>query len=393
MRGAFWALGLTAGTWGSRIPDVKDDLGLSEGALGSALFGLSIGAVIGAWFGGLLVHRRGGRGVIAGSWAVVGLLLVTPGLAGSWAVLAAAALVVGLAIGVLDVAMNGAGVQLEQQAATPLLNGLHARWSAGVLVGAGVGAGAVALEMGVAPHLGTVGALLVVGAVANRHRLPDGRLAAPGLADAPEPFDDLGDLVHGRSAAGGADDDGAGPLVAGGARRGQLAALAAIGGFVFLGDGALLDWAGVLVRDDLDGGPVLGALAVTGLSAGGLAGRLAGDRLAVRWGPAPLVRRGAALAAVALAAALLSPVAVVVPLLLVGVGAGLAPAVPLAFAAAGRQWGEHGIAVVTTAGYGCYLAAPALVGGLAHATTLHTALLVPLVLVVGVIPLAWSTDP
>ena len=67
MRGAFWALGLTAGSWGSRIPDVKDDLGLSEGALGSALLGLSIGAVIGAWFGGLLVHRLGGRRVITGS--------------------------------------------------------------------------------------------------------------------------------------------------------------------------------------------------------------------------------------------------------------------------------------------------------------------------------------
>ena len=37
--------------------------------------------------------------------------------------------------------------------------------------------------------------------------------------------------------------------------------------------------------------------------------------------------------------------------------------------------------------------ATALVGGLAHATNLHAALLVPLVLVVGVIPLAWSTDP
>lgn len=291
MRGAFWALGLTAGSWGSRIPDVKDDLGLSEGALGSALLGLSIGAVIGAWFGGLLVHRLGGRRVIAGSWALVGLLLLTPGLAGSWAALAGAALVVGLAIGVLDVSMNGAGVQLEQQAAEPLLNGLHARWSAGVLVGAGVGAALVAVGVDVAVHLGAVGLLLVAGAVANRRRLPDGRLAAPGLADAPEPFDDLGDLVGDRAAGR--------PATSGAGRSGRLAALGAIGGFVFLGDGALMDWAGVLVRDDLDGGAVLGALAVTGLSAGGLAGRLAGDRLAVRWGPAPVVRRGATLAAVA----------------------------------------------------------------------------------------------
>ena len=168
-------------------------------------------------------------------------------------------------------------------------------------------------------------------------------------------------------------------------------ALAAIGGFVFLGEGALMDWSGVLVREDLDGGALLGALAVTGLSAGGLAGRLAGDRLAARLGPPVLVRRGAAVSAVALAVTLLTPWARTVPLLLAVVGAGVAPTVPLAFAAAGHRWGERGIAVVTTAGYGCYLAAPAVIGGLAHATNLRAALLVPLVLIAGVLPLAWST--
>lgn len=378
VRAAFWSLGLTSGTWGSRIPDVKDDLSLSDGALASALLGLSIGAVVGAWFGGALVRRYGGRGVIAYSWMMVGALLSAPGLAPTWASLAAAALAVGVSVGVLDVAMNGAGVQLEQQADEPLLNGLHARWSAGVLVGAGIGAVAVASKVAVAAHLGSVGLGLVVAALYNRSRLPDGRLAAPGLADSAEPFDELSDLT--------------GPVLVAG-DNGRLVALAAIGGFVFLGDGALLDWVGVLVRDELDGGTVSGALAVTGLAAGGLAGRLFGDRLTTIWGPAPLVRRGAALAAVAMVGVLTSPVAAVVPVLLVGVGAGLAPAVPLAFAAAGNRWGEHGIAVVTTAGYGSYLAAPALVGGLAHATTLRLALMVPLVLIVGVIPLAWSTDP
>lgn len=383
VRAAFWALGATVGSWGARIPDVKDNLGLSEGALGSALLGLSVGAVAGAWFGGALVRRHGGREVMAWSWVAVGVLLFAPGLAGSWAVLAAGALAVGLAVGVLDVAMNGAGVQLEQKAAQPLLNGLHARWSAGVLLGAGVGSVAVAAGVGVGPHLGAIGLVLVAAALLNRPRLPDGRLAAPGLADSPEPFDELSDLTTSPAPTATADAT---------VRSGQLAALAAIGGFVFLCDGSLLDWAGVLVRDVLDGGAVMGALAVTGLSAGGLAGRLVGDRLTSRWGPAPLVRRGSALAAVSMAGVLISPVAALVPLLLVGVGAGLSPAVPLAFAAAGNRWGEHGIAVVTTTGYGAYLAAPAVIGGLAHATTLHTALLIPLALVIGVIPLAWSTE-
>ncbi|HEV7720068.1 MAG TPA: MFS transporter [Iamia sp.] len=369
--GAFTALGFAVGSWGARIPDVKDELDLSEGALGTALLGLSVGAVLGAWIGGLLVRRLGSRRVVGGGWIVVGGAVVLPGLAGSWATLAAAELVLGLAVGVLDVSMNGAGVQLEHEAETPLLSGLHAGWSGGVLLGAGLGAVAVGAGLAVDVHLVVVGVLVVVAAVACARQVPDGRIEHAGSA----------------SSISSPDGSGAAPP----ARRGRLAALAAIGGCVFLAEGALLDWSGVLVREDLDGGKLLGALAVTGVSAGGLGGRLAGDRLAAAWGSARLVQVSVAVASVALGLCLLSPVALPVPLLLVVVGAGLAPAVPLAFAAAGRLRGEHGIAVVTTAGYGAYLGGPGIIGGLANATALRWALVLPLALVALVTLLAWST--
>ncbi len=368
--GAFAALGFAVGSWGARIPDVKEALGLSEGALGTALLGLSVGAVVGAWAGGVLVRRHGSRKVVTGAWVLVGIGVVTPGLAGSWGALAGAELLLGLAIGVLDVSMNGAGVQLEHRAGEPLLSGLHAGWSGGVLAGAGLGAVAVAADVPVPGHMVVVGAAVLALAVAWARHVPDGR------------------IEHDTGPAEG--DDGAGGAVTG-RRRSRLVALATIGGCVFLAEGALLDWAGVLVREDLGGGALLGALAVTGVSAGGLAGRLAGDRLALAWGADRLVRAGVVAATVALALCLVSPVAALVPLLLVVVGAGLAPAVPLAFAAAGRLWGEHGIAVVTTAGYGAYLGGPGIIGGLAHATALRWALVLPLVLVALVAALAWAT--
>jgi hypothetical protein len=118
-----------------------------------------------------------------------------------------------------------------------------------------------------------------------------------------------------------------------------------------------------------------------------------GDRLAARWGPDRLIRVGVVLATVAFAAALASPWAPPVPVLLGLVGLGIAPAVPLAFAAAGAARGERGIAIVTTAGYGCYLAGPGLIGGLAHTTDLQIALVLPLLLVVATGTLAWSTRP
>ncbi len=367
---AFLALGFAVGSWGARIPDVRSDLDLSEGALGSALLGLSVGAVAGAWLGGLLVRRLGSRRVVAAGWLAVGLLVVPLGLVETWPALAASLLAVGLAIGVLDVSMNGAGVQLEHEADEPLLSGLHAGWSGGVLLGAGVGAVAVAADVPVDAHVLFVGIVVIALGLVFGRDVPDGRI------------DPVDEAVHG--------EDGA---RATGARRWRLTALATIGGCIFLAEGALLDWAGVLVREDLDGGALLGALAVTGVSAGGLAGRLAGDRLAAAWGPPRLIQLGVAAATVAFALCLLSPAAWAVPLLLVVVGFGLAPAVPLAFAAAGRLRGEHGIAVVTTAGYGAYLAGPGVIGALAHATALRLALLVPLALVALVWMMAWSTRP
>ena len=256
-----------------------------------------------------------GRGRWWAGWVVVGVAVVLPGLAGSWATLAAAELLLGLAVGVLDVSMNGAGVQLEHEAETPLLSGLHAGWSGGVLLGAGLARWRSASAW---PSTSTSW-----WSACSWWRPP-----GPSSDRRPTGGSSRGvrflDLLPRRIRA-------ARP-----ARRGRLAALAAIGGCVFLAEGALLDWAGVLVREDLDGGKLLGALAVTGVLAGGLGGRLAGDRLAAAWGSARLVRISVAVATVALALSLLSPVAFPVPLLLVVVGAGLAPAVPLAFAAAGR---------------------------------------------------------
>ncbi len=69
------------------------------------------------------------------------------------------------------------------------------------------------------------------------------------------------------------------------------------------------------------------------------------------------------------------------------IGLGIATAVPLAFAAAGRSGGlpAQAIAGVATLSYGSGLAAPAAVGAIANAASLRTsfALVTVLILLVG----------
>jgi MFS family permease len=371
--GAFLATGSVVGSWGARIPAVRNDLGLSEGALGTALLGASIGAVAGAWLGGVAERRVGARALIAWSWPLLGATLALPALVPSWAMLAAALLLLGVAMGVLDVSMNAAGVRVEDAAARPLLSGLHAGWSGGVLLGAATGSIAVAAGLEPDVHLASAAAVLVAAGVPARPWLP-----ADGVGGRrPDPDD------HDLPLADDAPAPGSG-------RR--MAALAAICGCVFLVEGAAIDWSGVLVDDAFGGTPLQASLAVFGVSAGGLVGRLLGNRAVAALGARPVVRLGAVVAVVGLAGALAVAEPVPAPLLLFLLGFGLAPAVPLAFGAAGRLRGSHGIAIVTTAGYGSYLTGPLIIGSLAEVIGLRGALLVPAALAGTVAVLALALD-
>lgn len=133
----FLAGGAVVGTWVARIPAVKDDLGLSNGALGCALFGVAAGAVVAMPIAGRLAARRGSRRATElGLFACCGALLL-PSLAGSVATLVPALIVLGASIGTLDVAMNAHGLAVERGYGRPILSSFHAAFSLSGLVVAG----------------------------------------------------------------------------------------------------------------------------------------------------------------------------------------------------------------------------------------------------------------
>ena len=59
----FFLDGMGFGNWVVRIPAVRERLGLGEGALGLALLGVAVGALIAMPVAGRLVGRRGSRPV------------------------------------------------------------------------------------------------------------------------------------------------------------------------------------------------------------------------------------------------------------------------------------------------------------------------------------------
>ena len=334
----FFATGGIFAAWGARIPAVQDELELSAGELAIAILGIEGGAVLGLPAGGALTARLGSRTTLRIGFVLYAAAMAAVGAAPGLAALTAALAVTAAATSLNDVAMNVQGVELERRARRPLLSGLHAGHSFGVLAGALVGTAAAAAGIGVATHFSAVA---VAGLVA-------GLAATTWLVDEPR--------------------DHAGPLLA--RPSGRLAGLAAIAFCAFLIDGAAIQWSAVHVRGE-GAGEGLAAAAFATFALAVALGRLAGDRVVDRYGRARVVRVAGLLAAAGCAVAMLAagPVIAVAGWGLLGAGVAIvAPAVLGAAPDAGELPPPVAIAAVTTVGYLGSFTGPPAIGALAELT-------------------------
>jgi fucose permease len=142
-------------------------------------------------------------------------------------------------------------------------------------------------------------------------------------------------------------------------------------------EGAAADWSAVYLDRDLAASAATAGLAYAAFSVTMVAGRLAGDALTVRYGPAALVRRGALVAAAGMGAALIASDSIAALVGFACLGAGLSIIIPQVFraAAAGRDSGPA-LARVSMLGYLGFLAGPPMIGALAEVTSLPAALAV-----------------
>ena len=367
----FLLTGFVFASFASRVPALKEGLGVTHGQLALAFVGLNAGAIVGLQFGGIVVPRSGSRAALIASLVLFACALVVPAVVPDLPALVAALFLLAAVNSVADVAMNAQGVTVQRLLQRPVLSGMHAMHSLGGALGAG--GGVLAARLGVAP----VAHFFVCAAVAAGTCLVASPLLLPSQADAEEPSG---------SPAGGA------PAVVGGVLgwfRGWSIAVAIIGALAFcftLAEGAALDWSAVYVSDALGGSRALGAAGLGVFLGTVTLGRLAGDRLVSRFGAVRVFRSGAIVAGVGFGGALFvnEPLAGLVGLGLLG--AGIANALPLAIAAGGDAPGEGAAtaaARVSTLAYLGSFVGPALIGALATLFGLPLALGLPALLVVG----------
>ena len=377
--GAFIGAGFAIASWASRIPQVRQHLGLTPAALGLVLLAMAAGSVIALPISGFIIHWLNTRltvtvmaVLVAAALAIVGLgylVGVVPVVIGLF--------LFGFANGAWDVAMNVQGADVEQHLGRAIMPRFHAGFSLGTVAGALLGAAMVALSIPVTAHLIAV-AVIVVGVVPLmvRRFLPD---AGPPRA-APRP----------RSRP----DRAAGPDLTAVRRPSLLSRwreprTLLVGLFVLafaFSEGTGNDWIGVALIDGHHAPPAVGTLGFAVFLTAMTTGRWIGPGLLDRYGRVVVVRALALVAVIGLILFVFSPtVALAFPgALLWGAGTSLGFPVGMSAAADEPAAAAGRVSVVASIGYCAFLGGPPLIGFLgSHEGVLHALTAVAVMLAIA----------
>lgn len=332
----FFIAGLAMSAWAPLIPFIQAGLNINDARLGILLFCIAAGSMSIMPFIGKLIIRYGYRHLIL--FCCVGFSIDLPFLllADNFISTALVLLLFGALNGLLDVTMNAQAVVVERESGKTKMSGFHGFYSIGSISGAGLVS--LLLAVGMIPLASVMFIvaliLLLILMVINALRIKNENTRSVG-----------------------------GTLLA--IRDPTVCSIAILCFFLFLCEGAMLDWSAVLMHS-VHGIPLhYAGLSFTCYSLAVAFSRFTGDRLIARWGKQPVLLLGNILAVTGLLLAIWAPSLWLNMCGFMLTGLGIANLVPLLFSAVGNlsaATAEYALPTVTLIGYAGLLIGPALIG-------------------------------
>ena len=399
----FLTMGLGFGTWLSRLPSLRDDLGAST--IQMSVYGLCLaaGSLAGLVFAGPLIERFGPRRVMAPLIAVQ--VVALPG---------AAALMVSdmIALGLVslfaygfcfsstDIAMNVSGANAERAYGRSRLPLMHAGYSIGSVLSMVLGATAEALRIPLVPHFIAVGVLIGVCALVALRLVPKDEAALRASGE-PSTLETTAAVPVVESPAGDelATITGSVPVIsqprvedrrrpgAPGRTRAyspwrdrRILLIGVITLSVGLIEGAPADWLPLALVDGRGVSNEFGAVMLGVFFVAIVLSRLLGSVLIGRFGRVPVLRASIAVGAVGVLVVSLvpGPVAMIVGTAAWGLGSGLCWPIAISAAADKPETAVRDVAAVSAIGYTCMLLGPMAFGVIGeHIGLLQSFLLLP----------------
>ena len=341
----FFVGGFGAASWAPLVPLLRERLAVGEDVLGLLLLCIGVGSLLTMPLSGAAAVRLGCRRVLTFASISFALLLFLLSQVGEILLAIPVLLLFGAIMGCIDVVANVQAVIVEKASGRRLMSGMHALWSVGGFVGAGLFGVWVGM-LGLTPALSTIIAAAIMTVVTlffSRFLLPYGGDAGGKMLAMP---------------------------------KGIVAFVGIIACIAFLVEGAIMDWSGVFLTTVRGFDMSMAGTGFTVFSAAMLVMRLMGDKLVQKLGQKIIVLGGSVLAFMGFLAVIFTPVNWLLYVGFFAIGVGSANVVPVFFSLLGRQQDMPiGLAVpaVSTLGYLGILMGPAAIGALAHATSLYAA--------------------
>ena len=351
----YLASGLMLATLVSRLPSVRDALGLSHGEVGLLLLCMTAGSFASVSVSGFVVMRLGSKRtlVLAASLTAVALAVVGVAAAGLHSLV-----LTGTALGLLgagnaawNVSSNVQGAAMERALGVPIMPVLHGFFSVGTVLGAAAGALGAALHLSISWHFAAMSvAVLAIIHLGTRTFRPDASHAGSGHSNK--------------------------SLLADAWREPRTLVLGVLVLGMALAEGAAGDWVALALSDGYGAINSVGAIGYGVFVTAMTLARLGGGFVLARLGRVVVIRISAASTLAGLLLFVFGPSLHTAFAALVFWGLGVALSFPVAMTAASDDpmRAAARVSVVSTIGYGAFLGGPPLLGLLADRVGLLHAL-------------------
>ena len=336
-RMAFFISGFAVSTWAPMIPVVKEKLQIGADVLGLLLLSIGISAFIFMPLAGMFSRSFGCKKVLRIAIAVMAADLIVLSLLNNiWGFLVFLA-VFGAAMGCIDVNMNLNAVIVENASKKRMMSGMHALWSVGCFAGAGLFSLLAKAGLGItliaAIHSAVV---MLCTAVYSRHFL---------------------------------NFKGAGNEKPIAIPKGIVVFFGLLACITFLGEGAVMDWSGVLLTEVKSTELSLAGVGYAVFSVAMLVMRLLGDKIVAALGEEKTLILGSVTGALGFVSVIFLDNFYALQCGFVLMGLGLANIVPTIYSLTKYQKVmpiNAAVTAITSMGYTGVILGPAVLGFVAH---------------------------
>lgn len=335
------------GAWAPLVPFARERAAIGDGELGILLLCLGTGSMCMMPFVAKIVSKAGCRAVMVAAITGAATSLLFLASVAEFSSLVLFLLFFGACMGTADVTMNLQGSMVERGLARSMMSGFHGLFSVGNIFSALVVSGLLWCGFSPLAAVAVLAAMVLGGLLAaGRHMLPYGEGSGGPMFAKPTPYVLL---------------------------LGILCLIA------FLVEGSMLDWSAVFLNTVRGMDITHSGIGFALFSVTMAIGRLSGDWLVPKLTERVVLVGGSLLALTGVLISIFIDNPFVTLFGFILIGAGIANLVPVYCSAAGKQGAmpvAMALSTVNAIGYAGILMGPAIIGFVAHLTTLSIAMLI-----------------